>query len=256
MNSGLNSGPAAAAEKTSDRCRVSAVIVAGGKGIRMQQDVRKQYLQIGGVPILARTLNLFAHCPQIDRIYAVVPPDDLAYCKTDILPFLDKSQTEKKGLEFVPGGKERQDSVYNGILAIKDQRSLVLVHDAVRPFARPAQISACISAAQMYKAAALGLPVQDTIKEVDSESNVLKTLPRHRYWFAQTPQVFAYDLLRNAHEQARTAGFIGTDDACLVERLGEPVKMVKGDKFNIKITTPEDLALAGLILSNSSPDSL
>jgi 2-C-methyl-D-erythritol 4-phosphate cytidylyltransferase len=227
---------------------IAAIIVAGGAGLRMKTPLRKQYLPLNGIPVLARTLKIFIDSRLFDQICTVVPSEDITFCKENILPHLLSSEEKLKlPLQFVAGGKERQDSVYNGILSIENPRSLVVIHDGVRPFIDAGRISACIQAAEESGAATLGIPIQDTLKKVDPDGHVLETLERNRYWYTQTPQAFQYSLLRKAHEKAREEGFYGTDDAGLVERLGGSVLMVEGDKLNFKITTAEDMVLAGMI---------
>ena len=219
---------------------VSAIIVAAGKGIRMNDTVRKQYLPLSGRPILAHTLLAFNGCSEIERIFLVVSEEDIDFCqKTILLPL----QLEKK-IEFVPGGAERQDSVYNGLMAI--DRSIfntVVIHDGVRPFIRPEHLATCIECAKKSDACVSGTPVSDTLKHVSS-GYIDKTLERESVWQAQTPQAFRLELIIKAHEHAKRDGFRGTDDALLVERMGKRIKMIKGSRHNIKITTREDLMLA------------
>ncbi|MBA3028968.1 MAG: 2-C-methyl-D-erythritol 4-phosphate cytidylyltransferase [Desulfobacteraceae bacterium] len=234
-----------------------AIIVAGGAGLRMKTPLRKQYLLLNGVPILAMTLQAFAESGLFSRIHVVVPSEDIEFCKTKILPLSISGHEEKKiPVQFVSGGKNRQDSVCNGIMSIENRDSLVVVHDGVRPFITQSKISDCIKAAEKHGAACLGLPIQDTLKKVDSNGCILETLERHSTWYTQTPQTFTYSLLRKAHEKARKEGFLGTDDACLVERMGVRVIMVEGDKLNIKITTREDMILAEMISANLGGSNL
>ena len=222
---------------------ICAIIVAGGSGLRMKNTVRKQYLKIDGIPILTRTIGVFEKHPDVDRVFVVVPKEDFEFCSSHIL-----AHEKNNSIKLVAGGKTRQDSVYNGIMALPPDTTMVLVHDGVRPFIRGDQISKCITAAKTHNAAMMGIPVADTLKQVDTENNVLETIERKQLWYAQTPQVFDYYLLRLAHEEALKAGVSATDDAALVERMGGTVKMIEGDKTNIKITTPEDLKMAEIIL--------
>ena len=220
---------------------VSAIIVAAGKGTRMGDTVRKQYLSLSGRPILAHTLLAFDGCNEIESIFLVVSEEDIDFCqKTILLPL----QLEKK-IEIVPGGAERQDSVYNGLMAI--DRSIfdtVVIHDGVRPFIRPEHLTTCIKCAEESGACVFGTPVSDTLKHVDGSGYIDKTLDRETVWQAQTPQAFRLELIVKSHEYARQDGFRGTDDALLVERMGKRVKMIDGSRRNIKITTREDLILA------------
>jgi len=230
---------------------VTAIIVAGGRGVRMADTMRKQYLLLAGRPILSHTLLVFDACRVIDKIFLVVPEKDFDYCRTTIL-FPLKLQ---KSVSCVPGGPERQDSVYNGLLAVDNtgnKGSTVVIHDGVRPFIRPEELEKCVNSAKLSGACILGIPSSETLKIVNNLGRIDKTLERDSIWHAQTPQAFHYYLLRKAHERARQEGFTGTDDAMLVERLGETVTMIKCSRFNIKITTREDLSLAEAIVKTGN----
>jgi 2-C-methyl-D-erythritol 4-phosphate cytidylyltransferase len=223
-----------------------ALIVAGGSGQRMHSDQRKQYLDLDGMPILCRTLAVFTAADLIDRIVLVVPEADRALCRDDLVP--------RAGLvgpvDIVPGGPTRQASVYNGLAAMDaDDDDLVVIHDAVRPFLEPAELEACIRTAGETGACILALRAFDTVKKADSGHRIAATVDRESIWLAQTPQVFRYGLIRAAHTLARRNKVSGTDDAALVEMTGYPVHILPGSRFNIKITTPEDLALAQAILA-------
>lgn len=219
---------------------VHALIVAGGKGARLKSPQPKQYLLLAGVPILTRTLQAVGACDRIDRIILVVPPADIAFCRETIIPPAGLS----KDVHVVAGGSRRQDSVFNGLAAIEGDDSIVAIHDGVRPLAAAETIAACVEAARVHGACIPGVPAWETLKQVSAPGIVASTLPREQVWLAQTPQVFRTGIIRAAHAQARQEGFLGTDDACLVERLGQEVRIVLGERRNIKITTPEDLAIA------------
>jgi len=223
---------------------VHAIIVAAGRGLRMTGTLRKQYCDLGGLPILSRTLSVFAHCPAVDRILLVVPKADFDFCKERILP----PANCRKSVKLVPGGVERQDSVYNALLTKKYCMDDVLViHDGVRPFLSCDRLTACIAEAQSSGACILGIPVVDTLKRVDDNGYIEQTVQREGMWQAQTPQAFQYHLLKSAHDNARKTGFSATDDALLVERLGERVRIIPGSLQNLKITTREDLVLADAV---------
>jgi 2-C-methyl-D-erythritol 4-phosphate cytidylyltransferase len=223
---------------------VSAIIVAGGKGIRMGTAVRKQYMLLAGNPIVCHTLEVFDACPCIDEIFLVVPPDDLNTCRDKWI----SSLTLHKRIHIVAGGNERQDSVYLGIQAVSGQQcEIVVIHDAVRPFVSSRIIDACVGEAQVSGACIVGMPAMETAKLVKS-GQIESTLDRNAIWMAQTPQAFELGLIRTAHEKARLERFVGTDDAMLVERLGRKIRIIPGSRLNMKITTPEDLALAEGIL--------
>ena len=227
--------------------RAVAIVVAGGSGRRMEGRVAKQYLPLGGVPILSRTLRAVSLAGTIDEIFLVVPAGDEIYCEDTILSAVRVG----KPVHIVPGGGERQASVRNGLLAAKADFSVVAIHDGVRPFVNPKQIDESIHTAEALGACMLAVPTHDTLKRVDETGVVRSTLSREGIWLAQTPQTFRFDTILKAHQTAEKEGFPGTDDAALAERIGCPVHVIPGSRFNIKITTPEDLALAEAILSCS-----
>jgi 2-C-methyl-D-erythritol 4-phosphate cytidylyltransferase len=154
----------------------------------------------------------------------------------------------KKVSRILAGGPERQDSVYLGLKAVGGKADFVIIHDGARPFVSPELIERALSETRRYKAVVVGVPAGDTIKEVSAQREVLRTLERSRLWAIQTPQSFEYGLIAEAHEKAREEGFYGTDDASLVERLRIPVRVIEGSRFNLKISTPEDLILGEAIL--------
>jgi 2-C-methyl-D-erythritol 4-phosphate cytidylyltransferase len=219
---------------------VSAIIVAAGKGIRMKGTMRKQYLDLSGRPVLAHSIMAFDSCSQVKEIFLVVPKEDIEYCQNKILSLLDLNNQ----INLVYGGAKRQDSVYNGLQSIDKDTETVVIHDGVRPFIQPEDIKECILGSKKFGACILGIPASDTLKSVDKSDIIETTLPRENIWLAQTPQAFQYDLILKAHETARRDGYIGTDDASLVERLGADVKIINGSRFNIKITKKEDLDVA------------
>jgi len=221
------------------------IIVAGGEGIRMNAGMRKQYLELGGMPMLSRTLLAIAASPQISEIYLVVPETDFKYCQTAVIAPSDL----KKPVALVAGGKSRQESVYNGLFAIKRDEGTALIHDGVRPFVAPAHIRACIQWAEKEGASIVGVPATDTIKQVTGSGDVAHTFDRQALWMAQTPQAFELKYIRKAHEYARNTGYLGTDDASIIEHYGGKVRILRGSPWNIKITTPEDLKLAELMLA-------
>lgn len=225
---------------------ISAIIVAAGKGVRMNDKLRKQYLLLAGHPILAYSLMAFDSCDLIDCIILVVPQKDIDYCWKNIVAPLKLC----KKIDLVPGGEKRQDSVYNGLMAAdKDAAEIVVIHDGVRPFVSQKQAAACIAGAKEYGACILGIPIDDTLKQVNTSGFICSTLKRDDILLAQTPQAFQYDLIIKAHENAKRKGFACTDDASLVEILGGKVKIVYGSKRNIKITSREDLIFATALLS-------
>jgi 2-C-methyl-D-erythritol 4-phosphate cytidylyltransferase len=154
----------------------------------------------------------------------------------------------KKEIKLVAGGKKRQDSVYNGLIAVGENNGIVIIHDGVRPFVNKEMLESCVRGAIKHGACIIGVPVQDTLKRISRSGDIEKTIERNNIWLAQTPQAFQYEILRKAHENARLKGHAGTDDAFLVEQMGTSVKIIKGNKNNIKITTREDLRLAEVMI--------
>ena len=227
--------------------RTVAIVPAAGSGNRMGRELSKQYLALGGMPLLVHTLNVFERCPLVDALLVVVPPSDVEAVRTEMLP----RWSLKKLAGVIPGGKERQDSVRAGIEALERETELVVIHDAVRPFITVELIENCIRAAAEEGAATVGVPVKDTVKEVGADGRVMRTCDRNLLWLTQTPQAFRRDIIENAHRAAVRDGYRGTDDTSLVERLGIAVRMIRGDYGNIKITTPEDLVIAEALLAAS-----
>ena len=222
---------------------VTAIVPAAGGGTRIAGVLPKQYLPLAGIPLLTRTLQALRASPRVDSLILVVPPGHEMRCRAEILvPF---------GLSvdaMVPGGEDRQASVYAGLQRASLDTDLILVHDGARPFVTVGVIQAAVSAASEAGAAVVAVPVMDTIKVAGPDGSVKETPERGRLWAAQTPQVFRPALLREGHLRALQDGFRGTDDSALVERLGHPVRLVPGVPENLKITTPADLALAEHIL--------
>ena len=219
-----------------------AIIPAAGSGSRLGGQIPKQFLELAGAPILAHTISRFVDCDDIGAIAVSLPAD-----KLDEFRARNRGARVIKPIFYVPGGAERSDSILNALEAVAElQPEIVAVHDAVRPFVTPAQISAVIAKAKEVGAAILALPATDTIKEVEN-GLIQRTIDRRRIWRAQTPQAFRYELLMQANKEARAANLpsaLTTDDSLLVERLGIPVAVVEGSPNNIKITTPEDLLIA------------
>jgi len=204
----------------------------------------KALLPLGDRPILAHTLQKFEDCPQVDEVLPLLPPGEgMDWAGETVRRF-----GLKKVSRILPGGEERQDSVYRGLQALRGKADWVIIHDGVRPFVSPELIQQVLSETRRWKAVAVALPASETIKEASPENEVIRTVDRSRLWMVQTPQSFEYPLILRAHEEARREGFLGTDDASLVERLGIPVKILRGSRFNFKITTPEDLVLAEALL--------
>ena len=224
---------------------VHVLIPAAGTGRRMGAEGNKQYLELGGRPILAHTLARLAALAPVEALHIIVPDEERRFCQEEVVTRFALAKV--RGV--VAGGAERQDSVRNGLAACgAADDDIVLIHDGVRPFFPAREIGPLLAAAAAEGAALLAIPAQDTIKEVVGQ-RVVRTLDRSRLWQVQTPQAFRFAVIRAAHERARQAGHAGTDDAALVEWCGWPVAVVPGSPFNIKLTTPADLALARALLA-------
>jgi 2-C-methyl-D-erythritol 4-phosphate cytidylyltransferase len=214
------------------------VIPAGGVGTRFGGGTPKQFLRFGVMPILAATVRHFTAHPAVGAIVVAAPEAYVDRTRRILGPV-----ARRTSLTVVPGGPTRQDSVWLALQVVPPDAHLVAVHDGVRPLITRRLIDAVVAAAEASGAAVCALPVTETVKRVRS-GVVEATLDRADLWVVQTPQVFRADVLREAHEKARRDGVVGTDDAMLVERLGQPVRVVPGLPENVKITTPEDLRRA------------
>lgn len=221
------------------------IIPAAGSGSRLGTATPKPYVQLRGQAILERTIRRFLSLRALQQVLVATSSEFVGVARQLLGAILPESI---EGC-VVEGGRERQHSIYNALRMSADV-DLVLVHDAVRPFVQPDRIEACCRAAAETGSAILGIPAKDTIKRIDEHQLILETPPRSAMWQAQTPQVFRKKILAEAYEQAVEDGFTGTDDASLVERLGHPVKMVRGSRMNIKITYPYDLELANILIEN------
>jgi 2-C-methyl-D-erythritol 4-phosphate cytidylyltransferase len=224
--------------------KTDVLIVAAGRGQRMGGRVKKQFISLGGLPLLLYPLRAFEDFGGIEHIYVVLDEGDFEYCHREII--------QKHGIgkvaRLVAGGNRRQDSVWNGLRAMEGRCDMVMVHDGVRPFVSPGILERLTAAMREYKAVVTGVPARDTIKRVDGRGVVLDTLQREALFHIQTPQGFRYDIIKEAYEGALKERVEGTDDAYFVERMGIRVKVIEGSPLNIKITTPEDIALANWIL--------
>ena len=219
------------------------VIVAAGTGIRMNMGINKQFIKLEGKEIIAYTIEKFYNNSNIEDIVVVVKEDESEFFKKEIL---DKYNF--KNVKIAYGGKERQDSVYNGLKLLDEKCDVVLIHDGARPFVSDKIIDKSIEEAKEHKAIVVGVPVKDTIKVIDNDKNIVDTPNRSVLWAVQTPQTFDYNILIDAYKDAFKNKFYGTDDAMLVERIGYKVKMLEGSYNNIKITTQEDLNIGSQIL--------
>lgn len=228
--------------------KVCALIPAAGKGSRMAHSVKKPYLKLAQKPILAHTIQRFEQNSAVDAIFVIVDRADFGECHAAVLRPYPFTKVQK----LVEGGETRQMSVYNGLCALSEDVDFVIVHDGVRPFVTDEVIFACLTAADECGAAVAAVPVKDTIKVANEDSFIVETPVRDRLWAVQTPQVFRKSLLEEAHQAAQARQITATDDASLVEQLGFPVKLVKGSYANLKITTPIDLRVAEVLISDAT----
>jgi 2-C-methyl-D-erythritol 4-phosphate cytidylyltransferase len=231
--------------------KVAAIIPAAGLGKRFGKGNNKALYTLSGKPLLVWVLEAFEGCAEIDEIIPVLKGEDM-----DTGSALLKQYRISKAQRIVQGGRERQDSVRNGLQALGSDVSVVVIHDGARPLVDGAMVKRTLAALPGCDGAITGVPVKDTIKEaVVSHSGgeaknavVQKTLDRSILWSIQTPQTFTLRTLRDAHEKAHAEDYYGTDDAALVERYGGVIRIVMGSYRNIKITTPEDICVAEALL--------
>jgi 2-C-methyl-D-erythritol 4-phosphate cytidylyltransferase len=221
-----------------------AIIPAGGTGKRMGGEIPKQYLLLAGLPILVHTLRVFQQSPLIDEILLTVPEGDIENVRQDVVGRYGLSRVSL----VLAGGSQRQDSVRNALAYVREEHRIVVVHDGVRPFVTGELIERAVTGAKSCGAITVGVPVRDTVKSVVGEGWVSGTVPRESLWLTQTPQAFRREVILAAYDRAAADGFYGTDDASLVERTGIPVRMIPGDRDNIKVTTPDDLVHGERIL--------
>jgi 2-C-methyl-D-erythritol 4-phosphate cytidylyltransferase len=235
-----------------------AIIPAAGLSTRMGStttgQARKQLAEIGGAPILVHTLRKFARCARLREILVPVRREDLAAVEARVT-----AEALPVPVRVLEGGNARQDSVWNAVQQLgldAGDEALILIHDAVRPFVPEEIIERALDAAERYPAVIVATPAVDTIKQVEragaDANRVAATLQRERIVLAQTPQVFRLGLLRRAFAHAHSDGFYATDEASLVEHLGEDVYVIPGSPRNWKITTPADLPLAEMLLGGSA----
>ncbi|MDD4801326.1 MAG: 2-C-methyl-D-erythritol 4-phosphate cytidylyltransferase [Syntrophomonas sp.] len=220
------------------------VIAAAGKGSRMKSTTNKQYMLLNSRPVLTYSLDFFEKLEVVNEIVIVTSEQELNYCESEIV----KPYKYKKVAAVIPGGKERQDSVWAGLQKLSSDTDLVAVHDGARPLLSVKVFYRLLEGAQEWGAAVPGITSKDTIKAVDRDDFVRQTLDRTNVYAIQTPQVFKYEELMEAYRQSYEENFRGTDDASLFEYFIGRVKVVEGDYNNIKITTPEDMLIAEALL--------
>jgi len=240
--------------------KVFVILPAAGLGTRMaplaaagkKSAPSKQFTELGGTPILIHTLRKFAAVPEVTEIWVALRQSEIAGFRARLEQ--DAPDVLRKKIEFVEGGEQRQQSVANALRAISaSAEDIVLVHDAVRPLVAPEIIEDVLRAAEKHGAAIAGLPAVDTVKQVERKPEgavIHTTIPRASVVLAQTPQGFRYPLLKKAFDDATADGFLGTDEASLLERAGIPVAVVMGSPRNLKITAPADMELAEFYLKH------
>lgn len=222
---------------------VLAIIPAAGVGLRMGGETPKQFLSLEGIPIFVHTLRKFAAAEAVSEIILGVRPEDMERTVAEV-----ERERSSKPVRVVTGGASRQETVARALSEAPAGTKIVLVHDAVRPFIELNLIQRVVEAAEKQGAAILAIPSVDTVKQVERQM-ILGTIPRERIVLAQTPQAFRFEIIQEAFRRAAADGFIGTDEASLVERLGHNVTVIMGSDRNIKITKPSDLPLARLYIA-------
>lgn len=226
---------------------VSLVLLAGGVGKRMGAAIPKQYLELQGQPVATYSLQMFAGMPQVGEVVVVCEPE-----WRDVFERCYARLPRKLPLKFAAPGAERQDSVLSGFQQIDAAAELVAIHDSARPLVTAQDALQCFADALEVGAAVLGVPVKPTIKEVDGDRMVVKTLQRAALWEVQTPQVIRPPVLREGFALVAAQGLEVTDDVSIVEALGRPVRITPGSYTNIKVTTPDDMSVAGRFLEEAA----
>jgi 2-C-methyl-D-erythritol 4-phosphate cytidylyltransferase len=223
-----------------------ALVPAAGRGLRMGGSIPKQFLALGGQPLILHSLRVLQASPVITEIVLAVPRNEMDYTLKEIVAKHHFTKVTK----VVPGGHERQDSVRHALEAVHDDVDVVLVHDAVRPFLTEHMVQEVVKAAWAKGAAIVALPMKDTVKQVRADHVIERTIDRGSLWLAQTPQAFRRHWLLAAHRKAHAEGVHATDDAYLIEWAGYPVSVVEGSGENIKVTRPEDMVIGEAILAS------
>lgn len=231
--------------------KTAAIVLAAGSGSRMHSNVKKQYMEINGKPLIYYALKAFEDS-FTDEVVLVVSPGDIDYCKREIVDKFGFTKVKS----IVEGGAERYDSVRFGLHAISDDTDYVMIHDGARPFVTEDIMKRSVDAARENMACVVGMPVKDTIKVADENGFAKETPDRKNLWMIQTPQTFEYSLIRKLYdkleedkEEIKAKGINITDDAMVVETFSDvKVKLVEGSYNNIKVTTPEDIGIAQAIL--------
>jgi len=223
--------------------RVAVVLLAGGTGSRMKANMPKQFLELNGRPVLQHSLELLAQVQQLEALVIVINDEFRE------LPFLTEAMAADPRIKFADPGKERQDSVSNGLSQVPDGCTLVAIHDSARPLVELDDVHQCLADGAAHGAAVLAVPMKATVKESEDGEFVSQTLERSKLWEIQTPQVVRPKVLLEGFRRVAKEGWEVTDDVSIVERMGEPVKLTQGSYENFKLTTPEDMVIASQILA-------
>jgi 2-C-methyl-D-erythritol 4-phosphate cytidylyltransferase len=225
-----------------------AVLVAGGAGSRFRSPTKKQLVTVLGKPLVVHALERLQRSGVISRVVVVLPREGFEEAKRAITPHVK----DPSAVDWTPGGASRQESMIEGLGRVEPFEGLVAVHDAARPAVPPSLVASVVEAASVEGGAIAALPVVETLKEATSDLNVERTVPRERLYRAQTPQCFRYAILEQAVRKAGEDGFMGTDEASLVERIGARIRIVLGSEANLKVTTLEDLGRVEYYLREES----
>ncbi|MGO9021388.1 MAG: 2-C-methyl-D-erythritol 4-phosphate cytidylyltransferase [Syntrophobacteraceae bacterium] len=228
--------------------KTCVIVPAAGSGTRIGGAIPKQFIRLGGKPLLAHTLSTLANLPFISIVFLIVAEGHIPDAVEVVSGWSRQRASHVPEISIIAGGAERRDSVYNGLKKLPAECDWVMIHDAVRPFASSGLIKAVWEGARTAGACIAAIPSTDTVKHA-RDGVVRQTLSRDEIWLVQTPQVFRKQIVLAAYEKAVSAGWTGTDDASFVERMGVPVSIVNGERTNIKVTTPEDLQWAEWFLS-------
>lgn len=227
--------------------KLAVIIPAAGSGTRMGSSKPKPFIILGDKQIIWHTINVFL---KLDNVIQIIIPTSKEWLG-EVEVICESLPKSKVHFDVIAGGSERQFSIQNGLKFLRDDVDLVAVHDAIRPFIDRDLIKKTCKKASSYGGAIVGVPVKDTIKKVEQNQSIIETPDRNTLWQAQTPQIFRKELLTKAYYSATEEDFFGTDDASLVERIGGDIKIVKGDRKNLKITYPIDLKIAEMILKEN-----
>ena len=225
------------------------IIPAAGAGRRLNRDTPKPFIEISGKTILEHTISRFVPLPDLRKIIVAGSVEH----REEVQEILEQSVPDTVSSVWVEGGAERQHSIYRALQKVGDVE-LVAVHDAVRPFIRREVIRRAVRAASEFGGSVVGIKVKDTIKKADEERTIVETPDRNYLWQAQTPQIFRKEVILEAYGKARDDDYLGTDDASLAERLGYGIKIIEGERDNLKITYPIDLKLAEILLEEQADE--